>query len=311
MLVSVSLFANNCQKSEPSMDVKIFAISEITHNSVIISCNASAVTPGLSLYEKGACYSETPEPAATADSPVGGMNIPGNYNTSISGLKPDTKYYLRAFVKTDVGYMYSETLSFNTNPVEVFTDPRDGQAYNYIDYIDNSWMVENLDYKAEDSYYFNNDSVKYAAEYGRLYSYEAAAEACPDGWKLPSDEDWKLLEMELSMQLSEANLEGPRGSNQGSRLKEPGNRLWFGNENNKTATNHSGFTAKPSGAYSITDNEFSNQGLTGYHAVFWTEANEADISYIRVLHSHLETITRTPVNKSESVAYSVRCIKIK
>lgn len=291
--------------------VEVLGISKITHNSAIFSCNAIILSPGMSLFEKGICISETQDPVVSTDSPIGGANSPGEYKTSVSGLKPNTKYFVKAFVNTDLGYRYSEAFTFNTSQVEKFTDPRDGQEYSYIEYLDNFWMVENLNYRIEGSYYFNNDSLKYAAENGRLYSYNVAEQACPPGWKLPNDDDWKMLEQELGMQLSETNLEGPRGSSQGSFLKEPGNRLWKDNENNKTATNSSGFTAKPSGAYSVAKNEFSNQGLIGYHAVFWAEANDIDISYVRVLHSHLETITRTPFNKSEGVAYSVRCVKLK
>ena len=37
-----------------------------------------------------------------------------------------------------------------------------------------------------------------------LYSYDAALAAVPEGWRLPSDEDWLKLEMTLGMNPSEA-----------------------------------------------------------------------------------------------------------
>ena len=288
--------------------MEVLDISNITHCSAILTANAIIITPGLSIFEKGVCISETHDPTASADSPVGGINTPGKYTTYISGLKPDTKYYARAFIHTDLGYCYSQETSFNTMKVDRVVDIRDGQEYYCIDYRDNTWMVENLNYKIDGSYYFNNDSAKYASEYGRLYSYKAATNACPDGWRLPGDLDWKLLEEELGMVTSEISKEGPRGSTQGGLLKEPGNRLWA---DFSEITHSSGFTAKPGGSLNTVTSEFSNEGETGYMTVFWTDDEANERSYVRVIQSHLESITRIPVYTSAGVAYSVRCIKIK
>jgi uncharacterized protein (TIGR02145 family) len=35
--------------------------------------------------------------------------------------------------------------------------------------------------------------------YGRLYTYDEALVACPNGWHLPSDEEWKVFEIALGM----------------------------------------------------------------------------------------------------------------
>src|SRR6056297_3339950 len=66
-------------------------------------------------------------------------------------------------------------------------------------------------------YYDNSDSL--GNIYGALYTWAAAMNGaassndnpsgvqgvCPDGWHLPSDEEWKELEMELGMSQSEAD----------------------------------------------------------------------------------------------------------
>jgi uncharacterized protein (TIGR02145 family) len=309
ILVTICLISScSCQRNDPEILIQVFDVSDITHCSAILKADAIIITPGMSIFEKGVCISETHDPTVSADSPVGGINTPGEYTTYISGLKPDTKYYARAFVHTDLGFCYSEGISFNTLPVNKVIDNRDGQKYYCIEYRDNTWMVENLNYKMDGSYYFNNDSIKYASEYGRLYSYEAAKNACPDGWRLPGDLDWKLLETELGMELSEVSLEGPRGSIQGSLLKEPGNRLWT---DFSDITFSSGFTAKPAGSLNTLTAEFSNGGETGYMTAYWTDDEASAYSYIRVIQAHLESITRIPVQTSASAAYSVRCIKIK
>lgn len=54
--------------------------------------------------------------------------------------------------------------------------------------------------------------------------FEDAKNSCPDGWHLPSDNEWKKLEMTLGMSYNEANDDGWRGNNpgQGKLLKKGG-----------------------------------------------------------------------------------------
>jgi uncharacterized protein (TIGR02145 family) len=44
----------------------------------------------------------------------------------------------------------------------------------------------------DDSWWYDHESIN-GGIYGRLYTWEAALQACPDGWHLPTDEEW--LEM--------------------------------------------------------------------------------------------------------------------
>ncbi len=86
-----------------------------------------------------------------------------------------------------------------------FVDARDGKEYQYIHVGGLDWSVENLSYDLNDQdlacVYQNVDdyqkgdySTVNAAKYGMLYSYEGALQAIPDGWRLPTDADWKALE---------------------------------------------------------------------------------------------------------------------
>lgn len=60
---------------------------------------------------------------------------------------------------------------------------------------------------------------EYIPTYGNLMSYEDAVASAPDGWRLPTDEDWKNLERALGMQ--DADNKGWRGANGvGTRLME-------------------------------------------------------------------------------------------
>lgn len=83
----------------------------------------------------------------------------------------------------------------------IMTDPGDGQTYQVIELADGkTWMAENLNYttKGGSSWTYPDraypDSVAEAnIHYGRMYTWEAAQKACPNGWHLPSNEEWEEM----------------------------------------------------------------------------------------------------------------------
>ena len=87
-------------------------------------------------------------------------------------------------------------------------------------------MAENLAFAGSDSWCYDN-SVRNCRIYGRLYTWEAALTACPEGWELPGDEDWKQLEVFLGMSETEANERYVRGEDISDMLKAAGIEYWI------------------------------------------------------------------------------------
>ena len=57
------------------------------------------------------------------------------------------------------------------------------------------WMTHNLDVNISPSYCYE-DAEPRCRQYGRLYTWESARRACQslgDGWRLPTDEEWRRL----------------------------------------------------------------------------------------------------------------------
>lgn len=80
----------------------------------------------------------------------------------------------------------------STSTTDIFTDSRDGQSYPTVTIGQQTWMAKNLNYETNESWCYL-EMPQFCDKLGRLYTWEAAKTACPEGWHLPSDEEWKTL----------------------------------------------------------------------------------------------------------------------
>ena len=168
-------------------------------------------------------------------------------------------------------------------------------------------------------YYFNyGDNPENAIKYGKLYTWAAAINGyvtnndellygvrkgiCPNGWHVPSDEEWLELEMYVDDSILTPDIWGYRGIDAGEKLKSTNNWQDYSN------TDMFGFCATPSGEkkYSFLDHSYYFTGLNT-NSAFWTASGYGGGGIARDLISNSKQIIRSQVFSSQG--YSVRCIK--
>jgi len=104
---------------------------------------------------------------------------------------------------------------------------------------------------------YDNDDNN-AVSHGRIYNFYAVIDSrniAISGWHIPSDEEWKELEVYIGMSWSEANNNGWRGSGEGTKLKSING--WY---NNGNGTDDYDFSIIPSG-YRHYDGDYIGIGL--------------------------------------------------
>ncbi len=169
-----------------------------------------------------------------------------------------------------------------------FTDPRDGQSYKIVKIGNQWWFAQNLNYQTGNSWCYDNNPAN-CATFGRLYDWQTAMAACPNGWHIPSDSEW----VQLITYLGGENLAG-------GKMKT----ITGWDAPNINATDSSGFSALPGGI--INSNGFYGIGSVGY---WWSSTENGNLfAWDIELRNNSENVTRYSfANKQDG--FSVRCIK--
>lgn len=217
----------------------------------------------------------------------------------------------------------------------------DGNKYRTIKLGEQWWMVNNLKtthyadgmeiplvesvsvwqalgYEDMAFCYYDNDKNNEENMYGALYTWPAVMKGqassdmnpsgvqgvCPDGWHVPSDSEWKELEMFLGMTEAAADSVGLRGANQGSMLASSASFWLDGYLDRNPDFGITGFHAQPGGGRRY-DGTF---GHKGDNANFWTATEYSNIrAWGRHIYSQYSSVHRYRNAKSDG--FSVRCVK--
>ena len=213
----------------------------------------------------------------------------------------------------------SKQICYSERIFGLLNDSRDGKTYRTVEINKQTWMAENLNYaypKASEtatdslSFCYNNDTAN-CTTYGRLYTWAAAMDslttgcgygttcdatddmvrgACPEGWHLPSSDEWNALETYVA-----------DNSNGGVGYALKSTSGWSDNGNGSDAF---GFGGLPAG-------DGNNNGTFDYalySADFWSSTEYSTYYAVcRYLFYKYTDLLTNYLNKD--YARSVRCVK--
>lgn len=214
----------------------------------------------------------------------------------------------------------------NTNIDPTTMTDIDGNIYNVIKIGQQYWTLENLkvtkyndgtpiatglsdnqwENTASGAFAIYEDNSSYGATYGNLYNGYAVAtgKLCPQGWHIPTDQEWKILEKFLGLSDAELNMTGERGTTEQIGGKMKATILW--DDPNSGANNSSGFSALPAG----NRNGNGDYIVLKQYADFWTSTPyETDNNYLWNHHLYYNGAGVGRIYIDKSKGYSCRCIK--
>ena len=199
-----------------------------------------------------------------------------------------------------------------------------GQYYSTVQIGSQCWMAENLNIGTRinegvsqsgpeiQKYCYNNSDIN-CTTYGGLYQWNMMMQnstdsivqgICPDGWHIPTDYEWEVLESTLDTKYSLGHAEwaggGFRGLDAGTYLKSP--QGWGAGNGSELSK----FIGKPAGLWNR-----SNFVHWSEYAAFWSsnENNSGTHAIDRYLGAESAKVGRDQWEKN--YAFSVRCLKNK
>jgi uncharacterized protein (TIGR02145 family) len=279
---------------------------------------------------------------ATADVPGAFVYTPAPGTILEEGTNQELKVDFYPSDRTNYNSV-SKTVKINVTPSVADIE---GNLYRVVTIGTQTWMAENLKttkyntdsaiaYPGTDNtawtnntagaYDWNNNDIANKATYGALYNWYAVntGNLCPTGWHVPTDDEWKTLEMAIGMSKADADSTGGRGTNEGSKLAGNAalwrNVIYGGAMEANTAFGTSGFMGLPGGyryssiisGYPI---EYGAYYSVGEFGIWWssTEADAAN-AWARSLELNYCGIYRLNSGykqiPNKNSGFSVRCLK--
>ena len=298
---------------------------------------------GVPVTSRGVVWSTSPNP--TIENNVGyttdGVGL-GEFTSTLTGLTPETIYYVRAYANNGVGAGYGQQEDFitedNGQPGEGVTDI-DGNFYPSVIIGNQEWMAENLkttkyrngtpivypgtdatswDNNTTGAYAWFDNDIAWKNSYGALYNWYAVNNSnglCPTGWHVPSDAEWTELVDYLVAQDYPNEPENPNGAGNALKSCRQVNSPLGGDcttsehprwdwINNLYGSDEFGFSALPGGNRRTYGSYFN----LGHYGDWWSSnENSATHAWARYLYSGSGEVGRYFIPKF--YGYSVRCLR--
>lgn len=294
-----------------------------------ISNNGSAT-----VIERGVCWGLNHNPT-TSDNHVANGNGIGSFSCNMTGLTYDMTFYARAYAVTTAGTVYGNEVSFYVPisdgipcPGNPTVTDYDGNTYNTVHIGTQCWMKENLrtthfangiSVDANKIRCPNNDSAN-VSTYGYLYAWDAVMHGapsstsgtqgvCPDGWHIPSLDEWT----QLNNYLTSHSEYWCNGNSYNTAKAVAGTMGWYNNTivdctvgNDPSTNNATGFSALPAGYYNHNGTSISYQ--FGQNAYFSSSTQSGDSykAFAFYLSAGLPDVNI--ISQHKSIPLSVRCI---
>jgi hypothetical protein len=192
--------------------------SSITQSTATGGGNISA-DGGATVTSRGIVWATSQNPTIALTTKTTNGTGTGAFTSELTSLAANTTYYVRAYATNSAGTAYGNEVTFKTSTVVTNAGVTDlcGKTYKEVIIGNQTWTSENLStckYRNGDPIphvkddatwaslttgaycYFNNDSVKYAAIYGKIYNWHAVNDSrglAPAGWHIPTQTEMTTM----------------------------------------------------------------------------------------------------------------------
>jgi uncharacterized protein (TIGR02145 family) len=309
-------YGNEVSFTTLSIEVPTLTTTGVSNITTTAATTGGTITSngGAAITARGVVWSTNPSPTTALATKTTDGTGTGTFTSTLTGLAPATRFYVRAYATNAAGTAYGNEVSFTTNAAPVLPSVTIGtqvwQSTNLdvTTYRDGTPIPQVTDPTAwanltTGAWCYYNNTTSNGTTYGVLYNWYAVAGIhdndpntpnkilAPEGWHIPTDAEWTTLTTFLGgLTLA------------GGKMKGTGTSLW--QSPNTGATNSSGFTGLP-GGYRYYDGTFNLIGLFG---IWWSSSEDGPSNaWNRTLNYNDGNAARVRGNKKSCV--SVRCLR--
>lgn len=118
-LITGMVLIHSCKKDPSLAILKTNNVTEVTINS-LTSGGEITSSGGADITARGVCWGTTQNPVVTGSHTSDGKGS-GSFSSSLTGLTPDTRYYIRAYATNSAGTAYGNEVSSTTTALVVPT----------------------------------------------------------------------------------------------------------------------------------------------------------------------------------------------